>query len=116
MNKLNDPEAVRKRSKLMLPEPQISDRELEEIAKMGYASDLIAGEAGSGEGSGVTRALLSNYSQTPSRLGQTPLRTQRTPGGKGDAIMMEAEVRTSFLCQSLCMKLKLYMEDIPLWL
>lgn len=92
VNKLNDPEAVRKRSKLMLPEPQISDRELEEIAKMGYASDLISGEDGLVEGSGVTRSLLSNYNQTPARPGMTPLRTpQRTPGGKGDAIMMEAE-------------------------
>ncbi|KAF9611468.1 hypothetical protein IFM89_032438 [Coptis chinensis] len=42
VNKLNDPEAVRKRSKLMLQRPlEISDHELEEIAKMGYASDLV---------------------------------------------------------------------------
>jgi len=91
VNKLNDPEAVRKRAKLMLPSPQISDRELEEIAKMGYASDLVLGEDELAEGSGAARALLANYGQTP-RLGMTPLRTpQRTPGGKGDAIMMEAE-------------------------
>ncbi|GLJ29314.1 hypothetical protein SUGI_0578120 [Cryptomeria japonica] len=91
VNKLNDPEAVRKRSKLMLPAPQISDRELEEIAKMGYASDLVLGEDELAGGSGAARDLLANYSQTP-RLGMTPLRTpQRTPGGKGDAIMMEAE-------------------------
>ncbi|EOY10931.1 Cell division cycle 5 isoform 3 [Theobroma cacao] len=90
-NKLNDPETVRKRSKLMLPAPQISDHELEEIAKMGYASDLLAGNDELAEGSGATRALLANYSQTP-RQGMTPLRTpQRTPAGKGDAIMMEAE-------------------------
>ncbi|XP_022745791.1 cell division cycle 5-like protein [Durio zibethinus] len=90
-NKLNDPETVRKRSKLMLPEPQISNHELEEIAKMGYASDLLAGNEELAEGSGATRALLANYSQTP-RQGMTPLRTpQRTPSGKGDAIMMEAE-------------------------
>lgn len=89
-NKLNDPETVRKRSKLMLPAPQISDHELEEIAKMGYASDL-AGSEELTEGSGATRALLANYSQTP-RLGMTPQRTpQRTPSGKGDTIMMEAE-------------------------
>ncbi|KAJ4847782.1 Cell cycle serine/threonine-protein kinase cdc5/MSD2 [Turnera subulata] len=89
-NKLNDPEAVRKRSKLMLPAPQISDHELEEIAKMGYASDLLGNEELT-EGSGATRALLANYAQTP-RQGMTPLRTpQRTPAGKGDAIMMEAE-------------------------
>lgn len=90
-NKLNDPETVRRRSKLMLPAPQISDHELEEIAKMGYASDLIAGSEELAEGSGATRALITNYSQTP-RQGMTPLRTpQRTPAGKGDAIMMEAE-------------------------
>lgn len=90
-NKLNDPETVRKRSKLMLPAPQISDHELEEIAKMGYASDLLAGSEELTEGSGATRALLANYAQTP-RQGITPMRTpQRTPAGKGDAIMMEAE-------------------------
>ncbi|KAG6738352.1 hypothetical protein POTOM_057966 [Populus tomentosa] len=90
-NKLNDPETVRKRSKLMLPAPQISDHELEDIAKMGYASDLLAGSEELTEGSGATRALLANYAQTP-RQGMTPLRTpQRTPAGKGDAIMMEAE-------------------------
>ncbi|KAI3960121.1 hypothetical protein MKW98_016845 [Papaver atlanticum] len=89
VNKLNDPETVRKRSKLMLPAPQITDHELEEIAKMGFASDLLAGSEA--EGSGATRALLANYSQTP-RQGMTPFRTpQRTPGGKADAIMMEAE-------------------------
>ncbi|KAL0561944.1 hypothetical protein IC582_002389 [Cucumis melo] len=90
-NKLNDPEMVRKRSKLMLPAPQISDHELEEIAKMGYASDLLAGNEELAGGSGATRALLANYAQTP-RQGMTPFRTpQRTPAGKGDAIMMEAE-------------------------
>nr|POE75824.1 cell division cycle 5-like protein [Quercus suber] len=34
-NKMNDPETVRKRTKLMLPAPHISDHELEEIAKIG---------------------------------------------------------------------------------
>ncbi|KAJ8760573.1 hypothetical protein K2173_015240 [Erythroxylum novogranatense] len=90
-NKLNDPETVRKRSKLMLPAPQISDRELEDIAKIGYASDIMAGSDELTEGSGATRALLANYEQTP-RQTMMPLRTpQRTPAGKGDAIMMEAE-------------------------
>ncbi|CAN6356103.1 unnamed protein product [Urochloa humidicola] len=89
-NKLNDPEAVTRRSKLMLPPPQISDHELEEIAKMGNAGDPGFTEE-LGEGSTATRTLLASYSQTP-RLGMIPLRTpQRTPAGKGDAIMMEAE-------------------------
>lgn len=90
-NKLNDPEAVRKRSKLMLPAPQISNHELDEIAKIGYASDLLTGSEELSEGSEATRSLLANYAQTP-RQGMTPFRTpQRTPAGKGDAIMMEAE-------------------------
>ncbi|KAL1332055.1 hypothetical protein AAHE18_12G235300 [Arachis hypogaea] len=83
-NKLNDPETVRKQTKLMLPPPQISDQELDEIARMGYANDL-AGSDEFGEGSAATRALLANYAQTPGR-GMTPLRTpQRSPASKGDA-------------------------------
>lgn len=39
-NKMTDPETVRKRTKLMLPAPHISDHQLEEIAQIGYASDL----------------------------------------------------------------------------
>ncbi|KAF6148786.1 hypothetical protein GIB67_011374 [Kingdonia uniflora] len=90
-NKLNDPETVRKRSKLMLPAPQISDHELEEIAKLGYASDLVSGNDELAGGNAPTYDLLAHYGQTP-RQGMTPFRTpQRTPGGKADAIMMEAE-------------------------
>ncbi|XP_052113012.1 cell division cycle 5-like protein isoform X2 [Arachis duranensis] len=89
-NKLNDPETVRKQTKLMLPPPQISDQELDEIARMGYANDLAESDE-FGEGSAATRALLANYAQTPGR-GMTPLRTpQRSPASKGDAVMMEAE-------------------------
>ncbi|XP_019192776.1 PREDICTED: cell division cycle 5-like protein isoform X2 [Ipomoea nil] len=89
-NKLNDPETVRKRTKLNLPAPQISDHELEAISKFGIASDLIGSEELL-EGNAATRALVANYTQTP-RQGMTPLRTpQRTPANKQDAIMMEAE-------------------------
>nr|XP_043629083.1 cell division cycle 5-like protein [Erigeron canadensis] len=86
-NKMNDPETVRKRPKMNLPTPQIPDYELELIAKSG----LPALSEDLSEGSGATRALLADYTQTP-RQGMTPLRTpQRTPAGKQDAIMMEAE-------------------------
>nr|XP_027104648.1 cell division cycle 5-like protein [Coffea arabica] len=89
-NKLNDPEAVRRRSKLNLPAPQIPDHELEAIAKIGIASDIIGSEELT-EGNAATRALLASYAQTP-QGGMTPLRTpHRTPAGKQDAIMMEAE-------------------------
>ncbi|GER24864.1 cell division cycle 5 [Striga asiatica] len=90
-NRLNDPEAVRKRSKLILPAPQIPDHELEAIAKIGIASDLLGGEELT-EGNAATRALLASYAQTPRQGVSTPMRTpQRTPAGKQDAIMMEAE-------------------------
>ncbi|XP_075513464.1 cell division cycle 5-like protein [Primulina tabacum] len=89
-NKLNDPETVRKRSKLNLPAPQIPDHELEAIAKMGIASDLIGSEELT-EGNAATRSLLANYAEAP-RQGMPSLRTpQRTPASKQDAIMMEAE-------------------------
>ncbi|KAL6505159.1 Cell cycle serine/threonine-protein kinase cdc5/MSD2 [Orobanche gracilis] len=90
-NKLNDPEAVRKRSKLNLPAPQIPDHELEAIAKIGIASDLVGNEELT-EGNAATHALLASYAQTPRQGIMTPMRTpQRTPAGKQDAIMMEAE-------------------------
>ncbi|KAJ3693037.1 hypothetical protein LUZ60_012132 [Juncus effusus] len=89
-NKLNDPESVRKRAKLMLPPPQISDQELEEIAKIGYNSDLALANEEATPGGSATRALLGSYSQRGNMM--TPQRTpQRTPAGKGDVIMMEAE-------------------------
>ncbi|GKB09687.1 cell division cycle 5-like protein [Tanacetum coccineum] len=82
-NKMNDPETVRKRPKMNLPTPQIPDYELQHIAKFG----LPALSEQLSEGSGATRALLADYTQTP-RHGMTPI---RTPAGKQDAIMMEAE-------------------------
>ncbi|XP_071739095.1 cell division cycle 5-like protein [Rutidosis leptorrhynchoides] len=83
-NKMNDPETVRKRPKMNLPTPQIPDYELEHIAKISFPA--LNEEVS--EGSNATRALLADYTQTP-RQGMTPL--LRTPAGKQDAIMMEAE-------------------------
>ncbi|MCO5568894.1 hypothetical protein L7F22_022596 [Adiantum nelumboides] len=86
--RLVDIEAHTQEVKAHASSPQISDRELEEIAKMGYFNDLLTGDEELGVGNGM---LLSTYGQTP-RLGITPLRTpQRTPAGKGDAITMEAK-------------------------
>ena len=69
-------EPVKKRSKLVLPTPQISEGELEEVVKVGQASEyarLQAEETGDREG--VSQALLSQYSFT----GADQLRTPRTP-------------------------------------
>lgn len=39
---LNNQEPVKKRSKLVLPEPQISDKELQQVVKLGKASEVIS--------------------------------------------------------------------------
>ncbi|PIK61648.1 putative cell division cycle 5-like protein-like [Apostichopus japonicus] len=86
VNKLSEP--LKKRSKLVLPAPQISDAEVEEVVKMGQASEnarQIATEA-SGEDS-ASQALLSDYSATPGPAG---LRTARTPATQ-DNVLQEAQ-------------------------
>jgi len=62
---LNDPGVNRRRSKLMLPEPQVSEQDLLQIAKSG-ASMQIDEDMVEGAGGEVTRKLLGQYDQTPS--------------------------------------------------
>lgn len=84
----NFQEPVKKRSKLVLPAPQISDTELEEVVKLGQASEFArqqVEEAGSEESS--ARGLLQDYSSTPA---MAALRTPRTPATH-DAILQEAQ-------------------------
>lgn len=76
-------EPTRKRSKLVLPEPQISDVELEQVVKLGRASEA-AKEIASESGSRASQTLLSDYSLTNS---QTILRTPRTPAPATDKIL-----------------------------
>lgn len=82
---LQNMEPERKRSKLVLPTPQISDMELEQVVKLGRASEMakeIAGESGIE----TTDALLADYSITP-QVSATP----RTPAPYTDRIMQEAQ-------------------------
>lgn len=84
----NFQEPVRKRSKLVLPSPQISDAELEEVVKLGQASENArqqVEEAGHEDSS--SRGLLQDYGATPTMAG---LRTPRTPAAH-DAILQEAQ-------------------------
>lgn len=85
-----DGDGSRKRSRLMLPSPQVSERDLEEVARLGGAGGLALDELGGG--SGATQALLADYAATPS-ASSAPLRTPRTAavGGGGDFILQEAE-------------------------
>ncbi|CAB4038933.1 cell division cycle 5 [Paramuricea clavata] len=86
INKLNNPDHIKKRSKLVLPRPQVSDAELEEVVKMGFASETA--RASVEEGSTASDALLAEYSITPSNLNQ--LRTPRTPAAQ-DTVLQEAQ-------------------------
>ncbi|XP_018425860.1 PREDICTED: cell division cycle 5-like protein [Nanorana parkeri] len=81
-------ELTKKRSKLVLPSPQISDAELEEVVKVGQASELARQTA---EESGITNSasstLLSEYTVANNSIA---LRTPKTPAAQ-DRILQEAQ-------------------------
>eukprot|EP00775_Hariotina_reticulata_P012657 gene12657-12784_t len=79
--------ALRRRTKMMLPAPQVSEAELEAIARMGDAADLET-QLAQGAGGETTRQLLGEY-QTPARFA-TPMRTPRSTVGGQDSIMQQA--------------------------
>merc|ERR1712141_788688 len=68
---LNNDEPAKKRSKLVLPEPQIDDEEMEQIVKLGKASEAaresVTEEAGEGGSTRASDALLADYAVTPSK-------------------------------------------------
>lgn len=74
---------ARKRSKLDLPAPQVSDAELVEIAKAGAAAE--GGDDEEDDGT-ATRALVGVYAAAAL---PTPMRTPRLPPSQ-DVIMEEA--------------------------
>lgn len=69
-----------KRSKLVLPEPQVSDKELEDIVKIGQTSDSIRELIDDNP----TSTLLHDYSD--SFRNAQAARTLRTPAALSDAI------------------------------
>uniref|UniRef100_A0A669ESH4 Cell division cycle 5-like protein n=1 Tax=Oreochromis niloticus TaxID=8128 RepID=A0A669ESH4_ORENI len=82
-------EFTKKRSKLVLPAPQISDVELEEVVKLGVASEVARQAAEESESANsASSTLLSEYSVTNTMA--TGLRTPRTPAAQ-DRIMQEAQ-------------------------
>lgn len=85
MSMLQNAEPAKKRSKLVLPEPQISDQELQQVVKLGRASE-IAKEVASESGIETTDALLADYSIAPNATA-----TPRTPAPFVDKIMLEAQ-------------------------
>jgi pre-mRNA-splicing factor CDC5/CEF1 len=76
----NEAQMSVRRGKMMLPAPQVSDVELEMIARQGAGAMDVDGLEG---GSEATRALLGDYA-TPARFAtpmQTPARTPAVAGG-----------------------------------
>jgi pre-mRNA-splicing factor CDC5/CEF1 len=108
INKLNDPAQIRQRSRLQLPSPQVTDEELEQIAKLGYVpSEIDADVAQADESEAPTKMLLGDYSATPMATPmrtpafggaptaggvpmRTPLRDLRTPS-RQDVLLSEAQ-------------------------
>ncbi len=74
MQRMREAEQQSKRRSLVLPAPQVSEGELEDIVKMGMAGDRAAKMAGD-ENDG-TKGLISNYNNL---VGSTPIRTPRAP-------------------------------------
>lgn len=89
-SKKNDPIAARKRGVLSLPEPTITDTELEKVSKLVSEqradNEAILNSSGTGA---ATDALLGDYTDRPL---PTPMRTPMTGSGlsKHEVIMREA--------------------------
>lgn len=71
MQKIREAEQSSKRRALVLPTPQVSEGEMEDIIKMGMAGDKASRMSADEEG---TRGLIGNYG---SIVGGTPIRTPR---------------------------------------
>ncbi|KAH8434822.1 putative cell division control protein (Cdc5) [Aspergillus melleus] len=71
MQKIREAEQSSKRRALVLPSPQVSEGEMEDIIKMGMAGDKASKMTGDEE---TTRGLIGNYSAI---VGGTPIRTPR---------------------------------------
>ncbi|XP_046667969.1 cell division cycle 5-like protein [Homalodisca vitripennis] len=84
---LQNQEPAKKRSKLVLPEPQISDAELQQVVKLGRASEAAREAATEGGLQGASDTLLADYSVTPNITGRTP----RTPAPTTDRVLQEAQ-------------------------
>lgn len=75
MQKLREAEQSSKRKPLVLPAPQVSDGELEEIIKMGMIGERASAMARDSDND-ATRGLVGNYSTLNTNA---PIRTPRAP-------------------------------------
>jgi pre-mRNA-splicing factor CDC5/CEF1 len=75
VSKHNDPTAARKRGILSMPQPTITDQELEQVAKLSKEQQAEQANATMGGTGGATDALLGDYTDRPL---PTPMRTPMT--------------------------------------
>ncbi|XP_047128533.1 cell division cycle 5-related protein isoform X1 [Hydra vulgaris] len=87
INKMMNQDGSKRRSKLVLPSPQITDAELEEVVKLGIASEQAKAFVDN-EDESASKVLLSDYSITPGT--NLPIRTPRAPAMQ-DTIFQEAQ-------------------------
>jgi len=97
INKLNDPELVRRYVKLVLPTPQVTDDELEDIARLGSDTQQLLEQQRqqqqqAGGSSAVTRSLLPAFRGTPTpvSMGVAQRTPARTPA-RADPLLREAQ-------------------------
>ena len=99
LNKQKDLLAIQKRQKLMLPPPQVTDRELSDVVKASQSAFADEGEVD------ATRLLTNSYEQTPSA---EQMRTPRTATGAsgGDLVLEEAAAQAAVLAQDSALKVR----------
>ena len=93
---------AKKRSKLVLPAPQISDSELEEVVKLGMNSEntrLLAEDMSGTEA--ATQEILISYSVTPVSQ-QIAARTPRTPASQDVILQVCMDIILLLLCVCVC--------------
>ncbi|KAK5117231.1 Pre-mRNA-splicing factor cef1 [Meristemomyces frigidus] len=73
LQRIREAEQSSKRRGLVLPAPQVSEAELEDIVKMGMSGERAVASGGESD---THRGLTGNYTNT---VGATPLRTPRAP-------------------------------------
>lgn len=96
--KENDPQSLlqaavafagsKPRSKLVLPEPQVTDQEVEQVVKLGRASEL-AKDLALEESGHASETLLADYSLNTDSV--SSLRTPKSSINSHDSILMEAQ-------------------------
>ncbi|OQR67819.1 cell division cycle 5 protein [Tropilaelaps mercedesae] len=82
-------EPLRKRTKLVLPEPQVSESDLEQLVKIGKANQIAKESADGGDGASDT--LLADYDITATPSGALSMRTPRQAATSRESILTEAQ-------------------------